>query len=213
MQTKALNKLYLTSLRDPSSIPIAQRFCRSPLRCFKTFTLNTGAKIPSIGIGTFQDPDEQEDAVATALKLGYRHIDTARVYDTEAQVGRGLRKSGVPREEVFLTTKLWSNSHHPDDVEPAVNDSLRDLQTEYLDLLLMHYPCSFKRGPVRFPREDASGEIILADGFDYVDCWKAMEALLSTGKVKAIGMSNFSKGEMENILQKGSVVGGRSAAV
>ncbi|KAF7187957.1 putative oxidoreductase C26F1.07 [Pseudocercospora fuligena] len=176
-----------------------------PHRSLKTFTLNTGAKIPAIGLGTFQDPDEQEDAVATALKLGYRHIDTARVYDTEKQVGRGMRKSGVPREDIFLTTKLWSNSHHPDDVEPAINDSLADMQTDYLDLLLMHYPCSFKRGPNRFPREDASGEILLAERHDYVDCWKAMEGLLKTGKVKAIGMSNFSKGEMETILERGNV--------
>ncbi|EME77366.1 uncharacterized protein MYCFIDRAFT_191497 [Pseudocercospora fijiensis CIRAD86] len=171
-----------------------------------TFTLNTGAKIPAIGLGTFQDPDEQEDAVATALKVGYRHIDTARVYDTEKQVGRGMRKSGVPREDIFLTTKLWSNSHHPDDVEPALNDSLADMQTDYLDLLLMHYPCSFQRGPNRFPREDASGEMLMAEGHDYVDCWKAMEELLKTGRVKAIGMSNFSKEEMETILEKGSVV-------
>ncbi|USW55237.1 Putative aldo/keto reductase, NADP-dependent oxidoreductase domain-containing protein [Septoria linicola] len=93
----------------------------------KAFTLNTGAKIPSIGLGTFQDTDQQEDAVASALRLGYRHIDTARVCDTEKQVGNVLRKSNVPRHEIFLTTKLWSNSHHPEDVEPALDASLADL--------------------------------------------------------------------------------------
>lgn len=171
----------------------------------KSFTLNTEDHIPGIGLGTFQDPDQQEAAVASALSLGYRHIDTARVYDTERQVGQGLRKSGVPREEIFLTTKLWSNSHHPEDVGPALNESLDDLKTDYVDLFLMHYPCTFKRGSARFPREDASGDIILGET-TYIDTWKAMEKLLSTGKVKAIGVSNFSKGEMENLLHHGNVV-------
>jgi len=101
------------------------------------FTLNTGAKIPAIGFGTWQDKDAQEDAVAIALKAGYRHIDTARVYGTEPAVARGIKKSGIPREEIFITTKLWNNSHHPDDVEKALDASLKDLETSYVDLYLM----------------------------------------------------------------------------
>ncbi|GIZ37527.1 hypothetical protein CKM354_000097200 [Cercospora kikuchii] len=171
----------------------------------KTFKLNTGAEIPCIGLGTFQDPEQQEDAVASALKLGYRHIDTARVYDTEKQVGAGIRQSGIKREEIFLTTKLWSNSHHPDDVESALDESLEDLRTDYVDLFLMHYPATFKRGKARFPREDASGDMLMGET-NYIDAWLAMEKLLVTGKVKAIGMSNFSRAEMENVLEKGNVV-------
>lgn len=104
------------------------------------FTLNTGAKIPAIGFGTWQDKDAQENAVEIAIKAGYRHIDTARVYGTEAAVARGIKSAGVPRGELFITTKLWNNSHHPDDVEPALDASLKDLGTDYVDLYLMVRP-------------------------------------------------------------------------
>lgn len=167
-------------------------------------TLNTGAKIPSIGFGTFQDPDAQVDAVSRALKAGCRLIDTARVYDVEKQVGQGIKESGVAREEVFVGTKLWCNYFHPDDVEAALDDSLRDLDTPYVDLLMMHYPCTFARGEDRFPR-DANGKMI-AGKTTFVDTWKAMEKLTSTGKVKAIGISNFSKGEIQQLLDKCDVV-------
>ncbi|KAI8292523.1 hypothetical protein K4K56_006010 [Colletotrichum sp. SAR 10_98] len=177
---------------------------RQQLRGLTTHTLNTGAKIPAIGFGTFQDADAQEGAVKTALQCGYRHIDTARVYDTEVQVGKGIKASGVPRKDVFLTTKLWCNSYHPDDVEPALDASLKDLDTPYVDLFLMHYPCTFARGEDRFPK-DASGKMIMGKT-TFLDTWKAMEALLKTGKTKAIGVSNFSKDEVQTLLDKGSVM-------
>ncbi|PQE27101.1 aldehyde reductase protein [Rutstroemia sp. NJR-2017a WRK4] len=168
------------------------------------YTLNTGAKIPALGFGTFQDANAQVDGVALALKKGFRLIDTARVYDVEQQVGKGIKKSGIPREEIFLGTKLWCNDFHPDDVERTLDDSLRDLDTPYVDLLMMHYPCSFARGPERFPR-DSEGRMIRGET-TYTDTWKAMEKLVTTGKVKAIGVSNFSKGEIETLLREGSVV-------
>ncbi|KAK7398610.1 hypothetical protein QQX98_012019 [Neonectria punicea] len=168
------------------------------------FQLNTGASIPAIGFGTFQDPDAQEDAVSRALNAGLRLIDTARVYDVEKQVGRGIKSSGVPREEIFLGTKLWCNNFHPDDVERALDESLDDLDTPYVDLLMMHYPCTFARGEDRFPR-DSSGRMIRGET-SYVDTWKAMEKLVKTGKTKAIGVSNFSKGELETIIRECSVV-------
>ncbi|OBT46286.1 hypothetical protein VE00_02369 [Pseudogymnoascus sp. WSF 3629] len=167
-------------------------------------TLNTGAKIPAIGFGTFQDADAQVDAVSRALKAGCRLIDTARVYDVEKQVGQGIKESGVAREEVFVGTKLWCNNFHPDDVESALDDSLRDLDTPYVDLLMMHYPCTFARGEDRFPR-DADGKMIMGKT-SFVETWKAMEKLVKTGKTKAIGVSNFSKGEIQQLLDQSDTV-------
>lgn len=167
------------------------------------FTLNTGDKIPAIGFGTFQDPDAQEEGVSQALKMGMRLIDTATVYDVEKQVGRGIKASGVPREEIFLGTKLWCNNYHPDDVERALDESLANLETPYVDIFMMHYPCTFQRGNERFPR-DAQGKMIQGNT-TYVDTWKAMEQLLKTGKVRNIGVSNFSKGELVKLMQECSV--------
>lgn len=104
-------------------------------------TLNTGAKIPTVGFGTWQaKPGEVEIAVETALRAGYRHIDCASIYRNEAEVGEGIRKSGVPRSDIFITGKLWNTHHAPEDVEAGVNKTLQDLGTDYLDLFLMHWP-------------------------------------------------------------------------
>ncbi|KAJ5737913.1 uncharacterized protein N7483_003038 [Penicillium malachiteum] len=170
-----------------------------------SYTLNTGVKIPSLGFGRFRDPDSQGDTVSQALRKGMRLIDTARVYDVEEQVGKGIKKSGVPREEIFLGTKLWCSDYHPDGVERALDDSLRELDTPYVDLLLMHYPCTFKRGSDQFPR-DADGRIIHGET-TFVDTWKAMEKMTKTGRVKGIGVSNFSQGEIQTLLNETSTPG------
>ena len=120
-----------------------------------------------MGFGTWQDAAAQEEAVLHALKAGYRHIDTARIYGTEPAVGQAIRKSGIPRSKIFITTKLWNNSHKPEDVEPAIDASLRDLGTDYLDLYLMHWPSPFKRGDVLTPK-NADGKIETGDA-DFVD--------------------------------------------
>ncbi|OCL10912.1 Aldo/keto reductase [Glonium stellatum] len=168
------------------------------------FKLNTGAQIPAIGFGTWQDADAQEPAVTTALKVGYRHIDTARIYGTETAVGKALKKSGVPRDKIFITTKLWNNSHHPDDVPKALDASLKDLGVNYIDLFLMHWPSAFARSDTMMPKDD-NGKIQTGDT-DYVDTYKAMEKCLKSGKTKAIGVSNFSKAELERLLAETSVV-------
>lgn len=107
----------------------------------EAFTLNTGATIPAIGFGTWQAaPHEVERAVEVALRNGYKHIDCAAIYRNEAEVGAGIRKSGVKREDIFVTTKLWNSRHEPENVERALDESLKDLGLEYVDLYLMHWP-------------------------------------------------------------------------
>ncbi|KAJ5156598.1 aldehyde reductase I [Penicillium capsulatum] len=169
------------------------------------FTLNTGAKIPAVGFGTWQaKPMEVENAVEVALKQGYRHIDCAAIYRNETEVGNGIKKSGVPREEIFLTGKLWNTKHAPGDVEAALNKTLEDLGVEYLDLYLMHWPVAFKAGDKWFPL-NKDGVFELAQ-VNVIDTYKAMEKLLETGKVKAIGVSNFNIRRLEDLLKHVTVV-------
>ncbi|KAJ5406454.1 hypothetical protein N7465_007738 [Penicillium sp. CMV-2018d] len=169
------------------------------------FTLNTGAKIPAVGFGTWQaKPLEVENAVEVALKQGYRHIDCAAIYRNETEVGAGIKKSGVPRDEIFITGKLWNTKHAPEDVLPVLNKTLNDLDVDYLDLYLMHWPCAFRGGDKWFPL-DENGVFELAD-IDYITTYKAMEKLLATGKVKAIGVSNFNIRRLEELLSKVDVV-------
>lgn len=105
------------------------------------FTLNTGASIPAVGFGTWQAaPHEVERAVEIALREGYRHIDCAAIYRNETEVGQGIRNAGVPREEIFLTSKLWNTNQAPENVEAAVDKTLKDLGVESVDLYLMHWP-------------------------------------------------------------------------
>ncbi|KAL1879676.1 hypothetical protein VTK73DRAFT_6851 [Phialemonium thermophilum] len=155
----------------------------------KTFKLNTGAAIPAIGLGTWQSaPNEVKDAVQAALAIGYRHIDTAFAYGNEKEVGEGIRASGVPREQIWLTTKLDNPWHKR--VPEAIERSLENLGTSYVDLYLMHWPCSTDPNNLKKHLE----------GWDFVDTWREMQKLLDTGKVRNIGVSNFGIRNLERLL-------------
>ncbi|KAL7916799.1 aldo/keto reductase family protein [Trichoderma velutinum] len=166
--------------------------------------LNTNALIPVIGFGCAADGSDQYENILYALKLGYRSIDTAAIYQTEEAVGKAIKDSGVPREEIFLTSKLWNHHHHPDDVGPACDASLKRLDLDYIDLYLIHWPVAFKRGDPSEPCHP-KGQIELED-IDIVDTWKAMEKLVHSGKVKAIGVSNFTTTDIDRLIAKCSII-------
>ncbi|CAK9782714.1 Aldo/keto reductase [Cutaneotrichosporon oleaginosum] len=143
-------------------------------------TLPSGDRMPSLGLGCWQAPPEQlSRAVAHALSVGYRHIDGATVYANEEALGAGVAASGVPRSQIWITTKLWNTDHRPKDVRPALEKSLAALGTEYVDLWLMHYPCAM----------DPDTEEIKVVDVDYVETWKAMEACVNAGLARNIGVS------------------------
>ncbi|GAA3547880.1 aldo/keto reductase [Nonomuraea rosea] len=147
--------------------------------------LNTdGVQIPQLGFGVWQIPaDEAEQSVTAALEAGYRHIDTAAAYGNEEGVGRAVRASGLPREKVFVTTKLWNGDHGR--AAEAFDESLSRLGLDYIDLFLIHWPV---------PQQDK-----------YVQAWKAMEKIYRDGRVKAIGTSNFTVQALTRLMEEGEI--------
>ncbi|KAE8158764.1 NADP-dependent oxidoreductase domain-containing protein [Aspergillus tamarii] len=174
------------------------------------FKLNTGAEIPALGLGTWQSaPGEVEKAVSHAISVGYRHIDGAFCYQNEEEVGKGIKEalaSGkVKREDLFVTTKLWCTYHSR--VEEALNQSLKNLGLDYVDLYLMHWPLAMNPNgnhPLFPKHEDGSRDIV--HSHSHVETWKNMEKLLTTNKVKAIGVSNYSVRYLEQLLPQATVV-------
>ena len=145
-----------------------------------TVRLNDGHAIPQLGYGVFQVPPEDTEHVTTlALEAGYRHIDTAAAYDNEEGVGRAIRASGLSRDEVYVTTKLWNHSHGRDEAPRALDASLRRLGLDYVDLYLIHWPS---------PGQDR-----------YVETWQAFEELRDAGRTRSIGVSNFTIEHLERL--------------
>ncbi|KAI1783566.1 NADP-dependent oxidoreductase domain-containing protein [Ganoderma leucocontextum] len=156
------------------------------------FTLPSGDKIPSVALGVWKAPPNQVGgAVKAALEAGYRHIDGAWAYHNEEEVGEALRVSGVPRDQVWLTSKLWNAFHAPDDVEPALDDSLNKLGVDYLDLYLIHWPIALKKGT-----EDEVDGALTANPYP---TWKKLEEMVDKGKVRNIGVSNFNIPRLRNL--------------
>jgi 2,5-diketo-D-gluconate reductase A len=152
-----------------------------------TIQLNDGHRIPQLGFGVFKvDPEETERIVTDALEVGYRHIDTAAIYGNERGVGAAIEKSGIPREELFVTTKLWNSDQGTQSAFDAMDLSLEKLGLDYVDLYLIHWP-----------RPDLD---------KYVESWLALEQLQADGKTRSIGVSNFHQPHLERVLAEGSVV-------
>ncbi|HET9859852.1 MAG TPA: aldo/keto reductase [Nocardioidaceae bacterium] len=149
--------------------------------------LNNGVEIPQLGFGVFKvPPEETRQAVLTALETGYRHIDTARLYDNEAAVGAAVRDSDLMRDEIFVTTKVWNTDQGYDATLRAFDASMERLGLDVLDLYLIHWPA---------PARDL-----------YVDTWRAMEQLYRDGRVRAIGVSNFQPDHLRRLLDRCDVV-------
>ena len=152
-----------------------------------TITLNDGIEIPQLGFGVFHvDPVETERIVRDALEAGYRHIDTAAVYKNEEGVGRAIAKSGIPRDELFITTKLWNSDQGTQSAHDAIDTSLEKLGLEHVDLYLIHWP-----SPTR--------------GL-YTESWLALEQIKAAGKTRSIGVSNFQVPHLEEIIAASSTV-------
>jgi diketogulonate reductase-like aldo/keto reductase len=168
--------------------------------------LNDGsAAIPALGFGTLiPDPVATRNATKAALEAGFRLLDTAERYQTEKQVGEAMQevfKAGsVKREDVFVVTKLWNTNHRPERVKPAFEASLRKLQLDFLDLYLIHTPFAFRPGDEQDPR-DANGNVIYDQGVTLLDTWRALEDLVKEGKCKAIGLSDVSLQQAQEIFE------------
>jgi len=158
---------------DPSTMPL--------------ITLNNGQKIPQLGLGVYKlEAASAADLVATAIETGYRRIDTAALYLNEAEVGEGIRQSSLPREDIFVTTKIWNDRQGFDNALVAIDESLDRLNIDYVDMLLIHWPA---------PKQDK-----------FVETWAAFQHVLETGKVRGIGVSNFHPMHLHKLIAAGGAI-------
>ena len=168
-----------------------------------SLTLKNGDRMPAIGLGTWQaKPGEVGDAVFSAIKVGYRHFDCAPIYGNEKEIGdafsRAFSEGLVKREDLWITSKLWNDKHEKEHVLPALRQTLADLQLDYLDLYLIHWPIALRNGVV-FP-EDGEGFLKLEEA-PLADTWKEIEKALSNSLTRHIGVSNFSPARLEKLIE------------
>lgn len=150
-------------------------------------TLNDGRLMPQLGLGVYKvNQDIAVQLVQTAIEIGYRRVDTAALYDNEAEVGAAIRKSGLDREEIFVTSKIWNDRHGYHEAKDAIQESVDRLNIGYVDMMLIHWPC---------PKQDK-----------FVETWHAFEEVHETGLVKSIGVSNFHQHHLEKLLAAANVV-------
>jgi alcohol dehydrogenase (NADP+) len=173
----------------------------------KTKLLNNEKSIPSLGLGTWlSDAGEVYKIVKSAVRNGYRHIDCAAVYGNEKEIGQAFEElfneGVVKREDLFITSKLWNNAHAREDVVPALKQTLNDLKLDYLDLYLIHWPVAFKKG-VGFP--SSVDEYISLEELPVIETYSEMENAVDAGLVKSIGVSNFSKKKLEDLISKARI--------
>jgi 2,5-diketo-D-gluconate reductase A len=158
---------------DPKNMPLIE--------------LNNGQMIPQLGLGVYKlEAAGAADLVAAALETGYRRIDTAAIYQNETEVGQGIRKSSVPRDEIYVTTKIWNDRHGYETTLEAVDESLERLNIDYIDMLLIHWPT---------PAKDK-----------FIETWSAFEEVAKSGKVKGIGVSNFHPMHLHKLIEAGGTV-------
>lgn len=167
-------------------------------------TFKNGDKMPALGLGTWKSkPGEVGNAVQIALEAGYRHIDCAAYYGNEAEIGQVLssvfKESPLNREEVWLTSKLWNDAHRKSDVVPALKKTLKDLQVDYLDLYLIHWPVAFRSG-IRSPKRDE--DFLSLEEVPLIETWEAMLEARDQGLVRHVGVSNFSIPKLEDLMTK-----------
>ena len=174
-----------------------------------TLKLNNGQIMPQLGLGTWKsEPEKVIEAVETAINEGYRLIDCAYIYENENEVGQGIQKALknniCKREDLFIVSKLWNTAHRPSKVMEALQETLDNLNVEYLDLYLMHWPIAMVPNEGLWPKD---GDDVKLDPEvkDFMDTWKEMEKLVKTTKVKSIGLCNVNQKQLQRVLKEGSV--------
>lgn len=164
-------------------------------------------KMPALGLGTYKSAsNEVFEAVLKALDLGYRHFDCASIYGNEAEIGKALKhafsKGIVERKDLWITSKLWCSEMMPDDVAPALQKTLNELQLDYLDLYLIHWPVPIKKG-ISYP--ETAEDFILPHKLTYLETWETLEKIFDSGKIKHLGVSNFNIEKLDTLLRNATL--------